>query len=128
MSDVETKRRMLIEALRLLAAPYDQQAGSLPPFVSVADEIALTFDETYPFSAELVGDGLLDSSAKRGLDELDSILDRMSREEEALWTAEALRVDPRWHAIRVKSCETLARMGATPARPNLFWTQYVEGD
>jgi len=37
----------LVEALRLCALPYEGQAGALPTFVFVPDEVVLEFDAAY---------------------------------------------------------------------------------
>lgn len=81
---------MLIQALQLLAATYEEQINALPEFVDVPDEIALTFDEVYLLVENLDKEGLITTSQKTALAQIDSVLEQMSKKED-IWTLDSLR-------------------------------------
>jgi hypothetical protein len=109
----------LIESLHLLAADEADQRTALPPFVVVADELALIFD------AELRGTDLeeLPAAIQAQVKQLDETLDDMSITPE-LWADESL-ARAEWAKVRDDARALLVALAEEPRRPNLFWLTFV---
>lgn len=115
------KRSRLIEALRLCALPYPEQAGALPEFVFVPDEVVGEFDEAYRSLTRLELRHIGSS-----VEQLDRLFREMSDaiDREWVWSTEAMRKDPRWEQVRALAAETLGRLGEPlkrPTFPNSIW-------
>lgn len=91
-------RANLCFTLQLLAARGEDQVAHFPPFVCVADELALDFDH---WSRSVRNFWELSDEHAACLASLNDYLDRMSGEANiSLWTDEALRNDPHWEQVR----------------------------
>jgi hypothetical protein len=115
-------RRVLVSALQLLAADYDDQVKALPEFVHVPDELALTFDDAYVLLPRLRAAHLVDDDAVHQLEQLHDKLASISA-----WTPEALRSDPTWLEIRRQASVVLDGLGAPRGTIDLSWGEYVRG-
>jgi len=124
--DPRKLRQMLESSLQLLSADYDVQVTSLPGFVHIPDELALTFDDSFALVEKIGSAGLLDAAAVERLNGLRSALSQMS-EKHSLWTVEAVRSDPEWQAIRMQARELLHALGVPVTTPDLSWGQYIPG-
>ncbi|MFC9259194.1 hypothetical protein ACFT25_05110 [Streptomyces hydrogenans] len=79
--DPSFRRRLLNEALTVVAAPARVQAAWLEKHGVVTDEIALDFDHAFRMAEGLVEEGFLSRDALPELRLIDSIFDEMSRDE-----------------------------------------------
>ena len=124
--EIENKQHlnMLLQSLQLLATDYEQQVKAFPEYVHVPDEIALTFDDTYALIDSLKQDGLITATQNEKLRQIDTLLEKMSQDENA-WTCEALRTLPQWEDVRRLARETLKAFHTPPQNPDLFWLHYV---
>lgn len=113
-----------MESLHLVAAGYETQVASLPSYVHIPDEIAITFGDCALSADQIQRAGLIDQSTRNEIDALDGHLDRMS-EDKSIWTMEALRGAAEWSDARELACNLLARLGQTPRKPNLYWVAYA---
>jgi hypothetical protein len=110
----------LVDTLRALAAPAEEQLARYPDFVVKADELALDFDD----ALRLVMDCpqiRLEAEQEHALERLDDTLERMSGEANAsLWTARALREREEWAHVRRLARAALAALDhpADPPRPD----------
>jgi hypothetical protein len=98
----------LIESLHLLAADADDQLAALPPFVAVADELALIFDDELRAAEP-------PAAIRDALADLDAMLDRMS-DDRTLWAIEAVHGDLAWTSVRDRARALLRALGEEPRR------------
>ncbi|WP_329529448.1 hypothetical protein [Streptomyces sp. NBC_01462] len=110
--DLSFQRRLLNEALTVVAAPAQVQTAWLEKHGVVTDEIALDFDHAFRMAEGLVEEGFLSRDALPELRLIDSIFDGMSCDESTdRWTAAALISDVGWIRARVLAQQVLAREG-----------------
>ncbi|MFJ6426101.1 MULTISPECIES: hypothetical protein [Streptomyces] len=110
--DPSFRRRLLNEALTVVAAPARVQAAWLEKHGVVTDEIALDFDHAFRMAEGLVEEGFLSRNVLPELRLIDSIFDEMSRDESTdRWTTAALISDAGWIRARVLAQQVLAREG-----------------
>jgi hypothetical protein len=115
-----------VEALRLVAAPAAEQQAALPPFVVVADEIALTYHDAFLLANQVAAAGLVTAQDLARLAELDAHFDALTaRRDPTLWTTDALRTALAWEEARRLAATLLAALGERRAPPDLSWTTYV---
>ena len=120
--------QMLINATRLLASNADVQVSAFPPFVVVADELALNFDDMFRLTDQLVESGHLSQQQLKALERVENILDELSnRGDSRLWTLEALRENPEWQRVRVEALKALEALGVGPGPASLEGITYIEG-
>ncbi|MGK4009217.1 hypothetical protein WMF31_41845 [Sorangium sp. So ce1036] len=116
-------------AVRALAQEFDVQRSLFPPFVCVADELALEFEECVrkiPSNVRLV---LLTDEQDAHLKALDDKLDAMSGPENIrFWTDDALRHDPEWSEVRRLSVKLIEAMGWSSMPPPPSSDIYVGPD
>jgi hypothetical protein len=113
----------LVEALKLLAAPYEDQIAALPSFVVVADELALEFDAAY----SALEPSELPASVVPALGELDAELDRLSSASRVdAWSLDAVQHGADWAAIRERANRILAILSIPYDRPSIDRAGYVE--
>ncbi|MFH8582183.1 hypothetical protein [Streptomyces zaomyceticus] len=111
--DPSFRRRLLNEALTVVAAPARVQTAWLEKHGVATDEIALDFDHAFRMAEGLVEEGFLSRDALPELRLIDSIFDEMSCDESAYrWTTAALISDVGWIRARVLAQQVLAREGA----------------
>jgi hypothetical protein len=127
VSDANRFFHQLVESLQLLSADYSTQVGTLPKFVVVPDEIALTFHESVLLLDQISHEGFLTDEAVRRLVEIDDKFNEMS-EEGDFWSLESLQHHPEWNNIRIMAKEILRSLGVPPAKPDLDWITFVGGD
>lgn len=95
------RRRLLIEALTLVAAPAPAQVAWLEMHGVGADEIALDFEHAFLLAERLAEEGLIHHGALPGLRVIDVVFDEMTSGETAdRWTVEALFQDAGWSRAR----------------------------
>lgn len=129
MVDDGDRYRMLLDALRLVAAPFSVQVSVLPGFVHVPDEIleAVQFrlvsqlEQSHKLSRE-------QASAFSALDAYMSSLDwKEEWNEDYELALEACRADPWWTELRSRAMEVLVLLGESWSRPTLDGVTYVRG-
>lgn len=89
----------LLDALRLVAAPADEQIRSLPGYPKAAEEIALIFSDAYISVPQLMVHNRLSEEVSLQLEELDGQFEAIA-EDKRIWTNEQLEKAPEWKAIR----------------------------
>ncbi|MGK5640628.1 hypothetical protein ACSNOK_20270 [Streptomyces sp. URMC 126] len=95
------RRRLLLDALALLAADASEQIAWLTEHGVAADEIALDFDHAFGMAGALAGEGWLGRSVLRDLREIDGVLRAMSGTGNAdRWERDAPAVDEGWDRVR----------------------------
>ncbi|MDI1459044.1 hypothetical protein NHG22_35340 [Streptomyces sp. ATE26] len=106
--DPSLRRRLLVEALTVLAADPQTQIAWLARHNVVTDEIALDFDHAFGMAESLAEEGYVDREVLPDLREIDAVLSEMSGPENAdRWTKEALHVDEGWIRARRLARRTL---------------------
>lgn len=104
----EMWKKNIFEVIRIVAAPYEIQKKSFPEFVSVADEIALTFyEEVMLRSDTLFKYGMLEEKQYEETKKLNHMFDEMSKNK-TIWTLEALRNSAEWEQCRKIAKEILS--------------------
>ncbi|WP_245873313.1 hypothetical protein [Streptomyces phaeoluteigriseus] len=115
--DPALRRRLLMEALTVLAAPASAQTAWLEEHGVVTDEIALDFDHGFRMAGRLVEEGLLSADALTDLQVIDSIFDEMTCDgSPGRWTSAALTSDAGWNQARALAQKVLAREGTDASR------------
>ena len=120
----------LVEALRLCALPYAEQAGALPEFVFVPDEVVGEFDKAYRSSSD---SAFLSAYAGRTVTELDRLFVEMTEatDREWVWSIEAIQRDARWARVRTLASKALALLGEPlqrPVFPGSTWVGMSDGE
>ncbi|MET8453304.1 hypothetical protein [Streptomyces sp. NPDC005209] len=115
-SDPAWPRRLLVEALTVLAAPSSVQTAWLEKHGVAPDEIALDFDDGFRMAEHLVERGLLGPDALPDLRMIDSVFDEMTRDPSpGRWETAALISDTGWSRARAAARRVLVREGADAA-------------
>lgn len=118
------KLYQLIQAIRLVALECPEQISSLPSFVVVPDEIAITLNDTlltFEASDEVAS---LSSQLLEKMKELDKYFEDLDRVE---FTLDALCRSPRWQHARALARHILVILGAESGKPDLGWIRFVPG-
>ncbi len=111
----------LIQALRLLAEPYEVQKESLPDWIVLADEVALIFTDLY----EVINKDYIPRAAQPVLKQIESRLEAMSiKGPPELWTPEGLQKAEGWQEIRRLAHSALESLGV-PYEPPHLQVEYV---
>lgn len=114
-----------IEVIRLLASPPDQQIGAFPSQTRVTDEIGIIFDESYRRKESLIEERLLDTSAVELLEEINSLFEQISKQQE-LWSNKSLDSADEWISIRAKALNLLTILNLDMNKPDLHWLHFVK--
>ncbi|WP_246040890.1 hypothetical protein [Streptomyces cadmiisoli] len=116
--DPAWRRRLLMEALTMVAASAPAQTAWLKKYDVLTDEIALDFDHGFSMAEHLVEEGLLSLDSLPDLQLIDSIFDEMTRDESSdRWTIAALIDDAGWGQARELAQQVLARERADGMPP-----------
>jgi len=103
---------LLVDALKMLAAPASAQIEYLIEHRVDEDELALQLDDVLP---AVVSNFDVPDDAHATLSALDAKLDSMSGQHNArLWTDEALHHADEWSTVRHLAAEALAKLGGSP--------------
>ena len=105
--DPHAQRRTLVESLTMAGRPAEEQLAALPR--DTAAQLARIHEDVAHLAPGLRAAGLLDGEAFRRLAAFDRQHEAMV-EDEALWTDEALREDPRWEESRGLAAAALAAL------------------
>lgn len=113
----------LVDILRLMALPAEEQRAAFPDYVNVPDEIATLFCDQLRLASR---DGAATRETFEAMEALDARLAEMSAEP-AQWTDDAFVSSREWQEIRETARDLLIQVGAGPGRPMLTWLAYVKG-
>ncbi len=117
-----TRYEQLREAVRYLAAPAPEQIAHLDELMrpvtgggSAAvygnDELALSLDDLFFASDDMIEHGELKDAEAAAIRLFDDALTAMSGERNAsFWRREALHDDERWNGIRILAASALAEL------------------
>ena len=108
LPDPHARHRTLLESLAMAGRPAEEQLAALPRGAAV--QLRHIHEDVAHLAPELRAAGLLDGEAFRRLAAFDRHHEQMS-EDDALWTDEALRSDPRWEESRSLASAALAAIG-----------------
>ena len=109
---------MLVEGLRLLAAPARVQLEVLPDFVCQPDEVLLTFSDAFLLAPQLMDAGLMDHAAATALEAIDQFLMTVP-EDGSLEPAETLETHEFWETSRQLASQALKALEEERKPPNL---------
>ena len=107
LPDPHAQRRTLVESLTLAGRPAEEQLAALPR--GAAEQLARIHEDIAHLAPGLRAAGLLDVEAFRRLAAFDLHHEAIAADE-ALWTDEALRDDPRWEESRGLAAAALAAL------------------
>ncbi|RME59610.1 hypothetical protein D6779_03840 [Candidatus Parcubacteria bacterium] len=116
---------MLVDALQLVAAPAEEQVSSLPDFVCVTDEIAMTFGDAYLLVPQLERAGLVPPDAAALLKHLDDYFEAIPKDE-SLAKVESLDSHPFWAGARTLAEKALRLLGEERRPPNFSGIKWVK--
>ncbi|WP_316834524.1 hypothetical protein [Pedobacter nutrimenti] len=108
----------LVKSLRLVASPFDTQIKSMPDFVVIPDEIALTFYDSYLLTNRLKEENLISARSFDLLSELNTLFDEMSNNQ-MLWDLNSLRNNENWNRCRNMALQILDELDENYDTPNL---------
>ncbi|MFI8484030.1 hypothetical protein [Streptomyces rubrogriseus] len=104
-SDPSFQRRLMMEALTVLAADSQVQVSWLVRHAVMTDEIALDFDHAFRMAEAVVADGEPARGVMADLREIDVVLSKMSGGRNAdRWTRDALSTDA---AVLAERCPVM---------------------
>ena len=109
---------MLLESIRLVAAPFEVQKKSLPDFVNLVDEVATTFGDAYLLVPQLIRAGLISSGAANAIKLLDDHLANMAAVTQPSRAASVL-TNSSWEEARTLARKALKEMGEEATIPTL---------
>lgn len=115
----------LIQSLRLVASPSETQISSLPEFVHVPDEIALTYNNAYLIAPRLLNEKMISLKAYEMLKFLDVLFEKMS-DDKSLWTNEKLERSELWGKARIMACTILDEMKEPYVAPDLDFIRWTK--
>ncbi|MFF5784703.1 hypothetical protein ACFY8P_07025 [Streptomyces sp. NPDC012693] len=106
------RRRVLIEAVVVLAATAQDQADWLDTHEVAPDEIALGFDDAFRLAGRLAEDGQLSDGVLPLLRMIDEVFGEITQDSGVgRWTRAALFTDPGWGRARQLAREVLTAEG-----------------
>jgi len=123
--DYDQQRKQLVEGLRLVAAPWDQQTAAMPDFVLVADELGSTFYDGYLLLPQLLKKKLVSENAGMAISRVKEWFDQMPRDR-TLTPVETLKTDESWERARELAREALNELDEETGPPDLShisWTK-----
>jgi hypothetical protein len=107
LPDPHAQLRTLRESLALAARPAEEQIAALPG--DAAGQLRRIHEDVAHLAPGLLAAGLLDGEAFRRLSAFDRHHEDMS-EDDALWSEQSLRGDPRWDDSRGLAAAALAAL------------------
>jgi hypothetical protein len=124
---MQHSEQQLLWALQALAQAAEVQPRLFPPFVSIADELALEFGDWYRVAVGQVGASWQPEQAKR-LATLDRLLSEMTgTDQPELWLGPDCLWHPKWSEVRGLARSALAAFGWPQDLPPLGRAVYVQG-
>jgi hypothetical protein len=112
--NTENHYKRVVETLKLLAAPYDQQQKYLPEFVYVPSDITTSFEDVF-----LLLPSLIEENAFSNI----SIASLLRTYIKMQWCLANLNLDDfsdgEWNKVRELSKETLLQLGESLGDPDL---------
>ena len=125
--DPQWALRQLVDALRLVALPADEQVAALPPFVHVPDEIVLYYDDAFQRLPGVLEVGVLREDQAEPLRALDELFAEMTDAPDKawVWTLPAVENDQRWARTRTLAVAALTAVGAVPDQPQFASTVWM---
>jgi DNA mismatch repair ATPase MutL len=116
--------KMLIEVLRLVSMDSETQINLFPEDVSVTDEIALLFSDTFLLIKQNKDKISVDNSQYKLIEKIDNLFNEMSNSNKDFWLIDALKKNPQWQSLRELGNTALKHFGEKKESPNLFWINY----
>ncbi len=101
---------MLVDGLRLLAAPAREQIAALPDYVIVTHEVISAFSNAYLLVPQLQGSGHLDAPAVLALEKVDAHIEAAPPDDD-LEENESLETHPFWAEARRLAADALRQLG-----------------
>jgi hypothetical protein len=103
-------RQMFQWAVQALVQPAEVQRALFPPWVVVADELALDYDHWWTTFERHCG-GELSREQREAAEALDALLEEMSGPKPELWTEEGCLNHPKWSEVRRLAANVLSAFG-----------------
>jgi len=126
--DDRDRLTLLVDALRLVAAPFTVQVSVLPEFVHVPDEILNAIQ--FQLVPGLLCSKHLTEGQAAGFDSLEAFMDTLDwRPEWAEYplALEAVQADPWWEELRSRARALLASLGEDDTPPTMEGIVYIRG-
>ncbi len=117
---------MLMDSLRLVAAPPEAQVSALPDFVCLTCEISTLFTDAYRLVPQLETAKLVTADASGALRMLDDFFGEMPEEAEC-FDVEMLRSHWYWAEARGLAAEALVKLGEDERPPEFSYVTWVKG-
>lgn len=119
MRDTDRYYKKVIESVKLLALPYEQQKTYFPEFSDIPFEILDTYDKAFSLLPSLVEEDRFSNAGIAGLLRLHILIDLTAGIPDLADLGETqFRDRPEWNKIRVLAKETLGLIGEPLEKPD----------
>jgi len=125
MMTPQQQYQILVQSLRLVAAPKDQQIAALPSFVFPTDEVATSFGDAFLLVSQLAEGGFITREAVEALTDLDRWFSSMPKDG-SVAEVDSLESHNFWQTARELASNALAKLGEEKSPLDLshiYWTQ-----
>lgn len=119
MMDRENQYKKIIESLKLLSLPFDEQEKCFPEFVDVPFEVIDTFENAILQLPILIEFGCFDNKIIASLLRLQNLINLILNNPMFKdLDSEQFRIDEEWRKVRVMARDTLQIMGEPLGKPD----------
>jgi hypothetical protein len=123
--DLKLQYKSLVESLRLLASPYENQKEYLPDFVVVQDEVIAVFRDAFLLLPQLIEADLLSKKAITSIIRCFNWTDMATRNE-GISDLESFKCHETWQKVRSLANQALDDMKESKGRPDLGHIDWVD--
>jgi hypothetical protein len=117
--DASNQYKKIIESLKLLSLPFEEQKKCLPEFVDVPFEIIDTFDNSILLMPNLIELGTIENKVIANLLRLQNLINfTLSNPKFKDLEDDEFRMADEWNKVREMARDTLQIMGEPIEKPN----------
>jgi hypothetical protein len=120
------QHHLLVDSLRLVAAPPEAQVSALPDFVCLTCEISTLYTDAYLLVPQLEEARLITAEAGAALRRLDAFFREMPEDIEC-FDGSSLPTHSFWAEARRLAADALVALGEDVAPPDLTHVSWVAG-
>jgi len=125
MTTTEERYVLLVEAVKLLAAPFDLQRKEIPEYAPLAYELITTFQDDFFLLSGLIRENRVSNDATAELIFLYQKVEVINRNE-SLFTDDAVQNSAEWAAVRDLANRVLEILNEHNTNPNLSHITWVK--
>ena len=103
--EIENQYKSLVESLRILALPYEEQRSCLPNYVIVQDEVIAMFDDAFLLLPQIIDAEFLDKKSIASIIRCFNWMNIMTRNNEI--DVDFLKNNDGWQKVRYLATQAL---------------------